>query len=126
MKKLWLIILVLPVLLSCSNIREFTLSASQEDLANAANNRIIADNMMSRWSLNSGAIQCGMGGAFEESRLKPIVDKYDKIVKDSGLWNDKDYLRGCAMGLEAKMGVKGMEEMVRRIMEIVAQYGPML
>lgn len=125
MKRLWIILLILPILLGCAESRKFTLKMSQEDLKNAANSRKIADNMMSRWSLNSGAIRCGMGGAFEESRLAPIVIKYDKAVMDAGKWVQEDFDRGCVLGLEAKLGVKSMEEIVSRIMELVAQYGGM-
>ncbi len=124
--RLFLALILIVILTGCAVLRQSALDASKEDLANAEVCRQIADNMTLTWSLNSGVIQCGLGTAFEEARIYPTVLKMDKLVKDMGKWSDTDYQKGCLLGYEAKLAVKSMEDLTKRITELITTYGPLV
>jgi len=121
MKSLWiiaLVILVLPVMLGCSQVRTWSIQASQEDLANAVVSRQVADNLMSTWSLNSGLAQCGLADYLPPVTLRKI-QAIDQSVKDAGKWSLDDYNRGCFLGRQGELTIKSIQDLIEKLIPIV-------
>ena len=121
MKKIFLIILIFPFIFGCAEVRNWTLESSQENLANAAVSRQVSKEWMSTWSLNSGAIQCGM----KEFLPVPIIEdlkKMDELVTEQGLWSAEDYRLGCFEGLGIKLTSKAVEQAIKEIMGLIATF----
>ena len=121
MKKLFLIVLILPILLGCADIRKWTIKSSAENLKNAAVSRQVSKEWMTTWSLNSGAIQCGMK-EFIPIPIAEDIKFMDQLVKDQGLWSDEDYRLGCFEGMGIKLTSRAIEQAVKEIMGLIATF----
>ena len=124
--KLILIVLIILSLSGCAWIRQTVLEASEEDIKNVEVVKQVGENTFLVWPCYSGFLQGVLGASLEESRIGLVVSKMDKLTKDVGKWSEPDF-QSCHMaGLRGKFSEKAFEDIVKRVLELVAQYGPMV
>ncbi len=122
--KLILIILALLMVVmvtGCTQVRVWTLDSAKEDMANAVISREAADILMASWSLNSGAMQCGLRDYLPPPMLQKILS-IDDVVKRSNKWSDVDYNRGCFLGKRGELAVDQAWALIQKMIGIFGQF----
>ncbi len=119
--KLILIVLALLMVAGCAQVRVWTLDSAKEDMANAATSREVADILISTWSLNSGAMQCGLQDYLPPIMLRKI-NALDDIVRRNNKWSDLDYNRGCFLGKRGELTIDQAWALIQKMITIFGQF----
>ncbi len=119
--KLILIVLALLMVAGCAQVRVWTLDSAKEDMANAVVSREAADILMTTWSLNSGAMQCGLRDYLPPPMLQKILS-IDDVVKRANKWSDQDYARGCFLGKRGELAVDQAWALIQKMIGIFGQF----
>jgi len=120
---LFLIIILIIPLASCSYFRKSILDVSNEDLKNAETARTVAKNFLSTWSLNSGVIRGALGTSINQLPAESVdaMNSLDELATNTNL-TDSDL--GMAMGLVVRIYSRVVLEVIKQYAPNVLQYLP--
>ncbi len=84
MKKWLILLIVLVMVVGCGSTRKWTVKMSESDIKNAEASRVVAKNLLSTWSLNSGFIRAALGAggmAKLPQECVSAMDSLDELAK---------------------------------------------
>lgn len=124
--RLVLAAILLFSLAGCAQIRQNILEVSREDLVNVEVAREVATNSMKTRAYNSGFLRCSLGTQMQDLPTSTTLawDQADQLTMDAGLWSEKDFALGCYLGLQVRMTVAQVEQILKQVAPKVLQYIP--
>jgi hypothetical protein len=114
MKKIIILILAFG-LIGCGTIRGSLISISEEDLKNAETTRVVAQNLLKTWKINSGFIRGSLGDRINQLP-KGVVLAMEELdaLADKTTWTDFEL--GYSVGVRVRL----LGELVAQALKLYA------
>lgn len=134
MNKLWIVILIAPILLGCAESIKW-------DQQNYTDHKALAIQKVATWSFNSGFFTCAIGASsitfpqtvknaadLQVLIQNPVttmgISQLDEITRKLGKWSEEDYNLGCFQGTQSRMTAAQIIAAIKVLYPQAAPYLP--
>ena len=121
-------IIFLAGLTSCGAIRKDLIKLSESDLKNAETTRIVAQNMLKTWQINSGFIKGVMGLKMMElpAAILNAFEELDALAIKAEKGKLNDFELGYSLGIRIRMLSAVVQQAINQYAPEILQYLPSL